>query len=538
MKKLLVMILGLLLLSSAAFAGGKGESTASGRSLAAPSKSASAGFKAAGLPIVTTPVTVDILQGRWRAHGADYMTNSWFTGLAKETNVNVNWRTEYAGQDWDQKKALMFASGDVPSVIFGSTGFLDTDYINNIEYFIPLEGLIDQYMPNLKAVFQQEPELKKIVTYTDGHIYSLPRRLPARPKVSWQPYINQEWLNKLGLQPPQTVEELFQVLKAFKEKDPNGNGRADEIPYTEVAPATTLNYNQILTLFGILAEWQIIDGKVVYSPAMNEFRQAIEFYGRMYSEGILDREFFTQTEEQWYAKLQNAGTCITGYIHAWTPDALLQANSKYFTTIAPPASPGGRRYSTVMATNIGRNEFAITIKCEYPEVMARWADQFYTPDATIQNYWGAFGECTRKEADGSYTLLPLQPNFDSQDFRAWNRSPKDSGPGYIPENFNKYNLPSDSGDGMKLEIAKIGDPYVYADRIFPRYAFATPEQNREIASLKVDIDNYVISTFAEWVSAGRVTDAQWNSYKQQLSNMGLDRYIAIQTDIYNAFNKN
>lgn len=534
MKKSLTMVFGMLFLCSLVFAGGRSQPGTSGSS--ARSKSEAAGFNATGLPIVTTPVTVDILQARWRAHGADYMTNTWFTNLAKETNVNINWRTEYAGDDWNQEKALMFASGDVPSVIFGSIGFTDSDYINNIEYFIPLDDLIDKYMPNLKSVFQQDPELKKIVTFTDGHIYSLPCRLPARPQVSYQPYINQAWLDKLGLKVPQTTEELYQVLKAFKERDPNGNGRADEIPYTATAPTTVLSYSDIFSLFGINSEWSVINGRVIYSHIRDEYRQAVEFYGRLYSEGLLDREFFTQTEEQWYAKIQNTDTCVVGYISAWTPDALLQANAKDFVTIAPPASPSGRRYSTIMDQNIRRNEFAITIKCEYPEVMARWADQFYTPDATVQNYWGSFGECTRRESDGSYSLLPLQASFDSLDFRAWNRSPRDSGPGFIPENFNKYNLPVDNGDGLKLEIAKVGDPYVYINEIFPRYAYATPEQQREISGLRIDINNYVISTFAEWVSAGRVTDTQWNSYKQRLRAMGLDRYTAIQTEIYNAYN--
>jgi putative aldouronate transport system substrate-binding protein len=535
MKKLFILALGLLLLCSLAFAGGRGQAGTSGSQV--QSKSAAAGFRAAGLPIVTTPVTIDVLQTRGRTHGADYMTNAWFTNLAKETNININWRTEYQGDDWNPKKALMFASGDVPSVIFGSPGFTDSDYINNIEYFIPLEDLIEKYMPNLKAVLQQEPELRKIITFTDGHIYTLPCRLPARPKVSYQPYINQTWLDKLGLKVPQTTEELYQVLKAFKERDPNGNGKADEIPFTQIAPTISINYNQVFALFGVNREWSVLNGKVVYSHTRDEFRQGIEFYCRLYKEGIMDREYFTLTTEQWYAKLQNRDICLVGYIAAWTPDAELQANGKYFTTIAPPAGPSGRRYSTIMDSNIRRNELAITIKCEYPEVVARWADQFYTPDATIQNYWGAFGENTRKEADGTYTLLPLQANFDSMDFRSWNRSPRDAGPGYIAESFNKYNLPTDTGDGMKREIAKIGDPYVYIDEIFPRYAYATPEQSREIAGLKVDIDNYVISSMAEWIAAGQVTDAQWNAYKDQLKRMGIDRYTAIQTDIYNVYNK-
>jgi putative aldouronate transport system substrate-binding protein len=535
MKKLFAMVMGMLLLCSLVFAGGSGQAGSSGTQTA--SKSAAAGFKATGLPIVTTPVTIDVLQVRYRSFGAEYMSNAWYTNLAKETNVNIAWQTEYAGDDWTQKKALMFAAGDVPSVIFGSNGFSDEDYNNNLEYFIPLENLIEQYMPNLKSAFQQDPELKKIVTFTDGHIYSLPCRLLARPQVAYQPFINQVWLNKLGLKAPKTVEELYQVLKAFKEKDPNGNGRADEIPLTMTAPTGSLDETTILPLFGINREWSVLNGNVVYSYTRDEYRQAVEFYGRLYAEGLLDREFFTQSEEQWYAKLQNKDNVLVGFLTAWTPDALLQANNKEFVVMAPPASPSGRIYSTPLDINIMRNQLAITTKCEYPEVIARWADQFYTSDASVQNYWGAFGEGTRKESDGSYTLLPLQANFDSLDTRSWNRSPRDFGPGFVPASFTKYNLPTDNGDGYKVNIAKVGDPYVYLDEIFPRYAFATPEQSRAIASIKVDMDNYVITSFADWVSAGRVTDAQWATYKARLQQMGLDRYTAIKTEIFKAYNK-
>ena len=75
-----------------------------------------------------------------------------------------------------------------------------------------------------------------MITAPDGHIYSFPwiEELGAGKEsihsVNDFPWINVEWLNKLGLKMPTTTEELKQVLIAFKTKDPNGNGKADEIP--------------------------------------------------------------------------------------------------------------------------------------------------------------------------------------------------------------------------------------------------------------------------------------------------------------------
>lgn len=150
---------------------------------------------------------------------------------------------------------------------------------------------------------EETPDMKKISTFPDGKIYSMPTRLPSRPKSRNQPVINKAWLDKLGLKAPTTTEELYQVLKAFKEKDPNGNGKPDEIPYTE----TGLNMD-FLNPFGITdinASSMIVqDGKPVYYPTTDAYKEGLIYTHKLYSEGLIDQELFTQDNTMTSAKWQ------------------------------------------------------------------------------------------------------------------------------------------------------------------------------------------------------------------------------------------
>src|SRR4029453_4320984 len=99
--------------------------------------------------------------------------------------------------------------------------------------FLPLNGLIDQYAPNIKAAMEKEPLLKALNTAPDGNIYGLVAYSQcfhcSYPNKMW---VNTKWLKQLGLEMPKTTAEFKAMLKAFKENDPNGNGVHDEVPLT------------------------------------------------------------------------------------------------------------------------------------------------------------------------------------------------------------------------------------------------------------------------------------------------------------------
>ena len=126
---------------------------------------------------------------------------------------------------WSEQKATLIATGlsSMPDAFFGSISLTDGDIIPNIDFFVELTPYITpEIMPNLCAIFEKDPAMKALCTDADGKIYSLPKKLPMRPATANEMYINQAWLDELGLPMPTTYTELADTLVAFSQM---GDGR-------------------------------------------------------------------------------------------------------------------------------------------------------------------------------------------------------------------------------------------------------------------------------------------------------------------------
>ena len=128
----------------------------------------------------------------------------------------------------------MMSAGDYPDAIVADyAGGSDVDVINygSQGVYIQLEELIQQWAPKfLKAVEEQDPRILALSTAPDGHICGLPMSIPSNDVYN-NGFINQVWLDNLGLDMPTTTDEFVEVLRAFKDNDANGNGNPnDEIP--------------------------------------------------------------------------------------------------------------------------------------------------------------------------------------------------------------------------------------------------------------------------------------------------------------------
>lgn len=187
--------------------------------------------------------------------------------------------------------------------------------------------------------------------------------------------------------------------------------------------------------------------------------------------------------------------------------------------------PGGFSYS--------KNQVEITKFCKYPEVAARWIDSFYTDEAGIQNFWGAIGTVIQKNDDGTYELMD-PPDGVSADAWYWEQSLRDFGPKYVkPEFDEKIKLSNKSGDGLKLEIDKLGKDYVTPP--YPAVTY-TEEEYKELPTLTTDIDKYVETTRAKWISDSSIDiDKEWNGYIKKLNDMGLEQLVKIRTDGYDRY---
>lgn len=493
------------------------------------------GFHETGMPIVDEPLKLTVLTTRWGNMGDSFKNNEFLVQLAKDSNVEIEWQVQSLN-DWSEQKGILLASGELPDIIFGFQTFNDADIINNLEYFLPLDDLIDKYMPNYKAALEEMPDLRKVTTFPDGKMYSFGKNLPKRPISCNQPIINKKWLDNLGLKVPTTLDELYTVLKAFKDQDANGNGDPnDEIP---ISGAKGISMD-LLNPFGItdINGYKVMvdtDGSLTYYPTSEQYKEGIKWLNKLYSEGIIDQEAFTQDDSMLSAKRQDPNVARVGLEYAWTPDSNFGIWSSEYEVIAPITGPDGKAYTggdPNGVSSIMRNEVMITSFCKNPEAAARWIDQFYTGEASIQNFWGGIGTVITKNTDGSY-VLNNPPEGTSADAWYWDSSLRDFGPKYVSSEFQDLiQLSPTSGDGLKVELSKLGESTVTTP--YPSVMF-TNEENEERPTLTADIDKYVESMRAQWITEGGV-DEGWDAYVEQLNAMGLERLIQIYTDAYQRY---
>ena len=491
---------------------------------------------ATGIFPLEEPVSFKVLTTRWGSMGDSFTQNQWLIDLEESTNVQVEWSV-FSLNVWGEQKAIMLAGQELPDIAIGSQTFNDGDILSNIEYFVALDELIENHMPNLKEAMDEMPELRQVATFTDGHIYSLPKNLPSRPMTRNQPIINKVWLDNLGLEVPDTIDDLTEVLIAFAEQDANGNGDAnDEIPITGNGDVIM----DFLNPFGItdVSESNMMiqdDGSLVYYPTSESYKDGIKWLHELYVAGAIDPETFTQDQTQTVAKYQHPENSLVGMTYAWTPDSDFGQWSDEYIAISPIAGPDGERYAGGDPNgvfSIGRNEAEILSGNENPEIAAAWLDQFYTGEASIQNFWGAIGTVISKNDDGTYTLND-PPEGTSADAWYWDQSLRDFGPKYISADFQEtINLSPDSGDGLKVELSKLGDDYITTP--FPTVMY-TVEETEELGILTTDIGDYIGTMRAEWITNGGI-DEGWDSYVAQLEAMNLERLIEIRTEAYNSYN--
>ena len=318
MKKL-ASLLAVLLLPVLLFAGGGSQRPSTGvtRDLS--------NFNPTGYPIVKDKITLRVAFNANAELPSDLNTMALHIKTEQITNIHIDWLA-IPSAGWTERKNLMLATGDLPDIFDAQLNADDLTRYGPDGTFIPMQDLIRDYAPNFRKLYTEMPALEALITAPDGNKYGI-GRVNSGP---WMPVngvgiINKMWLDNLGLAMPRTIDEFYNVLTAFKTRDPNRNGRADEIPMTF---ASTIIGDQGLTWlissFGLAVGGStfnehyagVVNGRVVNQAARPEFREAIAYISRLYRDGLIDREGFTLSGPEFAAKL-NAEPGIVGYTQLW-----------------------------------------------------------------------------------------------------------------------------------------------------------------------------------------------------------------------------
>ncbi len=496
-------------------------------------------------PIVNEKITLTFFTGQNPAI-EDYKTNEATKYMEELTNVYIDW---VVSPEPAQTKNLMLASGDYPDVFFnaGVTPIEEMRY-GSQGIFITLNDLIDQYGFNIRnRLFAELPIAEKIITTPDGSIYGIPRVADGY-HMSWRNkmWINTTWLNNLGLEAPTNTEEFYQVLKAFKEDDPNGSGKQDTIPLTGLgsdgwnSPVPFI-MSAFITDDGASqgARRTIMkDGQVDSIANKPEFREGLRYLHMLYSEGLLDIETFTQDRETQTSKGE-AG--ILGAVSANAPHMFTSIGgeaTRSFDVLPPIEGPNGLKSTAYFSPDIHRGYFIITDKCEYPEVALRWVDHLFGEEGAWKVNQGREGVGYRKAepgeigVDGNPAIFASIISRGEMQNEFWTDPP-----GYVNRDYYfgavaAEDIYSQAGFQRRfIEATFLYEGYEPKES-FPDKIYIKMDYIDEVAELETLITGYVNESIARFIIGDLDIENEWDKYVNTLEGMGLERYLEILQQSY------
>lgn len=493
-----------------------------------------------GLPIVNQPITYEIAANTRK--NKSFKELEFFQTLEADTNVIINWNMS-SEDGWNEKKSLLFASNSLPDAFYGQGILTDVDIIKYASQgmLIPLDDLIDEYAPNLKAILDANPQYRRQITAPDGKIYALPTINELNPTTHDKLFINKTWLDNLGLEVPETKEELETVLRAFKEGDPNGNGStADEIPFSfRMSSSDPYNRQQgIQSLFGTFGQlddiyhFVITDGEVTYTPQTEAYKEAIAWFHSLYAEGLIDKEVFTHDMNVYVSKIQDPGK-IVGLFLGWSSNATAAANKDDYIAMAPLINTEGEQiWRTVDAKILSKGSFAITNQAEHPEALIRWIDESYQEETSLGICQGLIGKVLERTDAGRYHQMDL-PEGTTLDTAIHDTSPGNDGTFAVMQSvIDKLDLNANLTERKELD-AFYSAYNVPAEEMYPN-VFFTEEEIEEVGVLQTDIDSYVAQKYAGWIVEGGV-EQEWDAFQKKLQEMNVERYVEIYKAAYDRY---
>lgn len=500
-------------------------------------------FNEEGMPIVDESITLSFMTGRPPTNATDYNQLLVWDEYNKESNIEIDWEL-VPNDGLEERRNLSLASGNLPDVYY-SAGVPDADLLRYGDQgvFVALNELIEEYMPNLSQLMEEDPTLEAGMTFPDGNIYSLPtihdpEYLEVRLGMLF--WVREDWLNDLGMDLPETTDEYYEYLKAVKETDLIGDGEGNEVPYG----AHNLDglKDVLKGSFGIGNKGhgnQHVDldpetNEPRFFPTAEGYKEMVEYLNKLYTEGLIQENIFTIETNQSFA---NGADGLYGSVVIASPHGIYGEEGDNFIGMNALEGPNGHRQVTRIGSPLNsKGGFVVTSENEHIPETLRWMDHFYSDEGAKLFFMGVEGETYEEVSDGEIDYVdefynhPDGLTFDQviANYFSW---PGGGYPGIIKEEFFKGN----SAHPATAEAAERVSPYV--EEIWPAFLFTT-EENQRLAALAADIEKYVDEMFDRFVAGDEAVSDNWDDYVATLENMGLEDYMEIYNAAYERFEQN
>lgn len=499
---------------------------------------------AEGKPVVHISVVHDT------ANSPKMKDMSWGKKLEAACDCEIQW-TDLDPTQWGQQKSAALGAGKIPDVAISA--FSPTDMVQFGSSFEDLSSHLDK-LPNVKEMFDTYPNAKKMSTDLEGHIYTLPNATPEGFRGSSSHLmVNKTWLDKLGLKTPTTWDEFEAMLKAFKTEDPNGNGKADEVPFTFPALGTS-NFGDnnpfvLLSSSGIVTQTRnqasqyglyVDNGKVKPWLTSDNFKRLATWLNKLVSEGLVPAQALTQDYSKFTASLQG-DVPTAGAVLGWNQIALF--GSKYndqYVSIPPlketASSPDPVWDYAADDLQFFTGRLSVAADAPNKDTIYKIINALYSSELSVEQYWGAIPEFTTKKSDTEYEVTQqVYPEASkiqmlSAGFAGWIRpNIKVTGKDGTTTNIEEFEA---ADDVYKPTYKKIEQTKDY----MPAYVVPDAADQTTLSNNNATLMNYAITQFSNWITKGGV-DGGWDAYVKKLENAGLEQNVQIWQKWYDKYAK-
>lgn len=453
---------------------------------------------------------------------------------AKRTNISLKGTISLSNSNEEEAFNLMMSSGNLADII----GYVDASSLEKLGRdggMIPLNDLIKEHAPNIQKVLDEDARFRQTAYSLDGNIYQIPKNQELKAAEFW--WIRQDWLDKLNLKAPTTVDELHDVLYAFRNEDPNGNGLKDEIPLFD--RAGWKQPDEYLYLWDTSLEFYPRDGKMKYEPLEENFKTGVSNMIKWYQEGLIDPEIFTRGASSRDTLLGgDLGGCTHDWVSTANYNSTLQETIPGFQMVAivPPADQNG-----VVKERVSRYPgvgWGISSQCKDPVTVIKFMDYFFTEEGSDLMNWGIEGDTFTRDADGSkhFTDTVLQSELTPI--------------GYLRSIGAQYRIGMcQDGD---YEYATMKEDGIEANKLYnghdewfddslPPYLDGkmalkyTSDDETEYKNIMASIKPYVDEKFQSWILGVNDFDSEYDTFIKELKARGIDRALEINQKAYDTF---